>query len=661
MPRKPKRTIVSLKRAHELWQQALDGAGVGVTPPETISFAQAQGRVTAAAVRAQRSSPHYHAAAMDGVAVAAADTIGASEAGPKRLRIPDQAEYVNTGDALPDGRDAVIKTEDVARLKDEVEITAAVAPWDNTRPEGEDVVVTEVILPEGRVIRPVDVAALIAGGVTAAAVRRKPRVAVIPTGSEVVPPGTAAAPGQVVDFDSYLLAGLLEERGCEATRWDIVPDDPAALWQAIADAARQCDAVAVIAGASAGSRDYTAQALAELGEVVVHGVAIRPGKPVILGLVNSSAAVSAAKDSAAQTEDKRDACPAMKPFVGVPGYPVSAMICFEQFVEPLIARWRGLPGRVERRCRAVVSRDVPSAAGSEEFVRVRLGAVGGRLVAVPLARGAGLVTSLVRADGMVRIPALSEGLAQGEEVECTLLTPDLFSELTALITGSHDLSLDILDSLLRRMAPGMRVASTHVGSQAGLGALRDGYCHAAGTHLLDPETGEYNLAYVRRLFKPGEVSLVTVALRQQGLMVAPGNPLRLATWADLARPGLRLINRQRGAGTRVLLDHELRRAGVDSARIEGYRREVYTHLAVAAAVRSGAADVGIGIAAAAQALGLGFVPLAMERYELAVMSKSLDEEPLASLIEVLRTQDFRRALTDLGGYDVAETGAVRVA
>jgi putative molybdopterin biosynthesis protein len=483
----------------------------------------------------------------------------------------------------------------------------------------------------------VDVAALIACGVSDAPVRRKPRVAVIPTGNEVVAAGAAAAPGQVVDFDSHLLAGLLEERGCEAVRWEIVPDDPAALRQAMADAARACDAVAMIAGASAGSRDYTAQALAELGEVVVHGLAIRPGKPVILGLVDAT------------------------PVVGVPGYPVSAMICFEQFVEPLIARWLGQPGRIERRCQAVISRDVPSAAGSEEFVRVRLGAVKGRLVAVPLARGAGLVTSLVRADGMVRIPALSEGLAQGEEIECALLTPDFLPELTALVTGSHDLSLDILDSLLRRTAPGMRIASTHVGSQAGLGALRDGFCHAAGTHLLDPETGEYNLAYVRRLFEPGEVSLVTVALRQQGLMVAPGNPLRLAGWADLARPGLRLINRQRGAGTRVLLDFELRRAGVDPTRVVGYRREVYTHLAVAAAVRSGAAEVGIGIAAAAQALGLGFVPLAMERYELAVMSAALDEEPLAPLLEVLRGREFRQALIDLGGYDVGETGAVRAA
>ena len=636
MPRKPKRSIVTLEQARELWRRALDGANVRMMPAETVSLADARGRITAEGIRARRSSPHYHAAAMDGVAVTAAHTVGATEVTPKRLRVPDEAEYINTGDALPEGRDAVIKTEDIAVLENAIEITAAVVPWDNTRPEGEDVVVTEMILPEHHVIRPVDVAALIAGGVTEVPVLRKPRVAVIPTGSEVVEPGADAAPGQVVDFDSYLLAGLLAERGCEAVRWDIVPDDPDTLCEAITQAARECDAVAMIAGASAGSRDYTAHALSQLGDMVVHGVAIRPGKPVILGMVDA------------------------KPFIGVPGYPVSAMICFDQFVEPLIARWLGQPGPTEETCRVLMSRDVPSVAGSEEFVRLRLGVVNDRIVAVPLGRGAGLITSLVRADGIVRIPALSEGIAEGEEVECALTASGVALARTALITGSHDLSLDVVDCLLRRMHPGMRVASTHIGSQGGLASLQRGYCHAAGTHLLDPETGDYNVSYVRRLFGAGEVALITVALRQQGLMVAPGNPLGLTGWADLARPGLRFINRQRGAGTRVLLDYELRRAGADGNGIEGYRREVYTHLAVAAAVQSGAADAGVGIAAAAQALGLDFVPLAMERYELAALAQSLGDEPLAQVIEILRTQEFRGELAALGGYDTGETGAVRL-
>jgi putative molybdopterin biosynthesis protein len=637
MPRKPKRTIVSLEKAQELWQRALDDAGITTIPAETISVLAAQGRITAEGIRALRSSPHYHAAAMDGVAVTAAETAGASDSSPKRLRIPDQAERINTGDALPEGRDAVIKVEDVAMGDDEIEIIAAIAPWDNTRPAGEDVVATEMILPEGHAIRPVDVAALIAGGVTQVPVLRKPRIAVIPTGSEVVAPGTDAAPGQVIDFDSYLLAGMLADRGCEAVRWDVVPDDPDALRKAIAQAVRDCDAVAMIAGASAGSRDYTAQVLSDLGEIVVHGVAIRPGKPVILGIVEAT------------------------PFIGVPGYPVSAVICFEQFVEPVIARWLAQPGWLERRCAVTMSRDVPSPAGSEEFVRVRLGLVGDRLIAVPLGRGAGLITSLVRADGVVRIPALSEGVAADEQVECTLAVPDFVPMSTALVTGSHDLSLDVLDSLVRRFQPGMRVASTHVGSQAGLAQLHEGYCHAAGTHLLNPDTGDYNTLYVRRLFGAGRVSLVTVALRQQGLIVAPGNPLGLAGWADLARPGLRFINRQRGSGTRVLLDYEMRRAGVNAAQIEGYAREVYTHLAVAAAVQSGAADAGLGIAAAAQALGLDFVPLAMERYELAALSEALDQEPLATVMDVLRSAEFGEALASLGGYDVAETGAVRTA
>jgi putative molybdopterin biosynthesis protein len=635
--REPALAVVSLARAHELWRRALDEAEVGPVAAEMVDVIHARGRVTAAAIAAARSWPHYHAAAMDGIAVTAADTVGASESAPRRLGVARDAEFINTGDALPAGRDAVVKIEEVAVCGSEVEITCAAAPWSNTRPAGEDLVVSETVLPPGHVIRPVDVAALIAGGVTQVAVRRRPRVAVIPTGSEVVEPGAPLAPGQIVDFDSHLLAGLLAARGCEAVRWNIIPDDREALGAAIAQAAHGCDAVAMIAGASAGTRDYTARALADLGRVVVRGVAMRPGKPVILGLVEST------------------------PFIGVPGYPVSAVICFEQFVEPLVTRWLGVAAPVEQVRKAVISRDLPSVAGSEEFVRVRLGEVGGRLVAVPLARGAGLITSLVRADGVVRIPALSEGLSEGEEAACALRVPEQTLSATILVTGSHDLSLEALDGGLRRARPGMRLASTHIGSQAGLGALRGGYCHAAGTHLLDPDTGDYNVAHVRRLWEPGQVSLVTVALRQQGLVVAPGNPLGLQRWQDLARPGLRFINRQRGAGTRVLLDYELRRAGVAASAIEGYRREVYTHLAVAAAVQSGAADVGLGIAAAAQALGLGFVPLAQERYELAVATAGLAREPLLALLAALNEEEFKRTLQSLGGYDVGETGAVRAA
>ncbi|HUT75944.1 MAG TPA: molybdopterin biosynthesis protein [Armatimonadota bacterium] len=637
MAREPAPAVVSLARAHELWRRALDEAEVGPVAAEMVDVIHARGRVTAAAIAAARSWPHYHAAAMDGIAVTAADTVGASESAPRRLGVPRDAEFINTGDALPAGRDAVVKIEEVAVCGSEVEITSAAAPWSNTRPAGEDLVVSETVLPPGHVIRPVDVAALIAGGVTQVAVRRRPRVAVIPTGSEVVEPGAPLAPGQIVDFDSHLLAGLLAARGCEAVRWNIIPDDREALGAAIAEAARGCDAVAMIAGASAGTRDYTARALADLGRVVVHGVAMRPGKPVILGLVGSA------------------------PFIGVPGYPVSAVICFEQFVEPLVTRWLGVAAPVQQVRNAVISRDLPSIAGSEEFVRVRLGEVGGRLVAVPLARGAGLITSLVRADGVVRIPALSEGLSEGEEAACALRVPEEALSATILVTGSHDLSIEALDAGLRRARPGMRLASTHVGSQAGLGALRGGYCHAAGTHLLDPDTGDYNVAHVRRLWEPGQVSLVTVALRQQGLVVAPGNPLGLQRWQDLARPGLRFINRQRGAGTRVLLDYELRRAGVAASAIEGYRREVYTHLAVAAAVQSGAADVGVGIAAAAHALGLGFVPLARERYELAVVTAELAREPLLALVTALNEEEFRRTLQSLGGYDVSATGAIRAA
>ncbi len=603
-----------------------------------MTVEDALGRVTASPVFAAASSPHYHAAAMDGIAVRAADTAGASELTPKVLRVGVEAVYVNTGDPLPEETDAVIRIEEVAEVAPgELEITSAGVPWQHTRVVGEDIVATEVVVPAGHRLRAVDIGALLAASVLTVRVVRPPRVVVIPTGPEIVPPGEAKKPGEIPDFNSPMISARLVEDGATPARRPPLPDDAQAIRRGIEDACGEADLVITLAGASAGARDFTAQAIRTAGELLVHGVAIRPGKPVALGIV------------------------AGKPVVALPGYPVSAMLCYDLFVAPLLARMLGLLAPARPRVMVTLSRKVASTAGSEEFLRVRLGEVGGRIIATPTGRGAGLISALARSDGLVVIPSLSEGLLKGAEVACHLLRPEHEVRSTILITGSHDIALDLLAEQIHARFPDLNLVSTHVGSMAGLAALREGFCHLSGSHLLDPETGDYNRPYLRRLFGDQPVALVTLAHRQQGLMVAPANPKGITAWGDLARPEVSFINRQAGAGTRVLLDFHLRQLAISPDRVRGYGREVYTHLAVASMVANGTADAGLGILAAARALTLDFVPLALERYDLAAPPQFWESEHGRALLHSLRSPEFHTQLAALGGYDTRETGLVQPA
>jgi putative molybdopterin biosynthesis protein len=424
-----------------------------------------------------------------------------------------------------------------------------------------------------------------------------------------------------------MLAAQAREAGCEATVHPILPDDPARIAAAVTDAAERVDLVIVIAGSSAGRDDHTAAVVASAGTLCVHGVAVKPGHPVVLGVVGG------------------------RPVLGCPGYPVSAALTFELFALPLLAALEGAAPPARPQARARLARRVASTAGADELVRVRLGRVGGELVATPLPRGAGVLTSLVRADGLLVIPAALEGHEAGEPVDVRLLRDLDAVERTIVVVGSHDPVLDLAASVLGARDPGLTLASSAVGSLGGLVAVRDGLCHVAGCHLLDPETGVYNLPWIDRVVPGREVEVIRLAHREQGLIVAAGNPLGIRGLEDAAR--VRYVNRQRGAGTRVLFDHELGRHGIDPAGIDGYAREEPTHLAVAAAVAAGRADCGLGVLAAAQAFALGFVPVAREPFDL-VMAPG--EPAAAPLLALLTEPAFRQQVEALGGYTTAETG-----
>jgi putative molybdopterin biosynthesis protein len=495
-------------------------------------------------------------------------------------------------------------------------------------------VATELILPEGHTLAPVDLGAIAGCGLSEVEVRRRPRVAVIPTGSELVPPGTSVRPGDIIEFNSLMLCGMIREWGGEAKRFDIVPDDFHKIKATVEEAIATHDVVVINAGSSAGSEDFTAAIVKELGELLVHGIAIRPGHPVVLGIA-------------------RD-----RPVIGIPGYPVSAVITCDLLVKPVLYRLRGTAVPERLTLQATITRKIFSPLGEDEFLRVKVGRVGDKVVATPLSRGAGVIMSLVRADGIVRIPRFSEGVHAGETVTVELFRRPEEIEKTIVAIGSHDLTLDLLANLLQRKDPALHLSSTNVGSLAGLLALKRGETHVAGSHLLDEETGEYNLSYVERLLPGEKVIVLTLVHRDQGLILPKGNPKGITTLLDLTREDVAFVNRQKGAGTRVLLDYKLKELGIDPVQITGYEREEFTHLAVAAAVKAGAADVGLGILAAARALDLDFVPLLKERYDLIIPEPHYHNPLLRPLLDLIRSDEFKREVDALGGYDTSETGRV---
>ena len=635
MPNSPFIRDVPAARALEAWQAARDAAGCPERLPAiTVPVTEAAGLVTAAPVWATRSSPPFDAAGMDGIAIRAADTLGASETSPVYLA-PDAYDVIDTGDPMPAGRDAVVMREHVHYdTEDRAELLAAVPPYQHVRSIGEDVSAGELLLPEGHRLRPADLAAALAAGAKQLSVRKRPLILILPTGDEIVPNGTEPGPGEILDTNSLMLAAQAREAGCEARVLPIEPDSPQRIAAAVTAAAAMCDLLIVIAGSSAGRDDYTARVVSETGTLAVHGVAVRPGHPVVLGVVGQT------------------------PVLGAPGYPVSAALTFDIFAVPMLAGLSGAPPRRRPVTPAKLARKLASPLGMDDWVRVRLGSVGGDLVATPLPRGAGVLTSLVRADGLLVVPAGVEGHHAGSTVSVELLRGLDEIARTIVAIGSHDLVLDLAASALRADDPLVTLASSNVGSLGGLVALRDGLCHIAGSHLLDPASGEYTLPYVDRVFGSSapDVAVVRLVHREQGLMVAPGNPLRLGGIEHLTRPGVRYVNRQRGAGTRVLLDHRLAGLGIAPDAISGYAREEPTHLAVAAAIAAGRGDAGLGITAAARAFGLDLVPVTWEPYDLVVTPGALGSPLLEPLWALLQSDRFQAAVTGLGGYSAKEMG-----
>ncbi|MDD1727660.1 MAG: molybdopterin biosynthesis protein [Methanospirillum sp.] len=586
-----------------------------------IPVQNSYGKITAEAVFSPLSVPVAHLSAMDGIAVKTEYTIGATDQKPVILT---DAVRVNTGNVIPDGYDAVIMIEDVEEQAGSFQIRSSAHPWQHIRPVGEDIAVTEMVIPRFSRIRAVDIGAMASYGVSEVAVLDL-RVALIPTGSEIVPVGTMPRPGQVIESNMHMAGTLITAAGASVTHYPVVPDDQDQIRAVVQEAVVDHDIVLISAGSSKGTKDYTARIIADLGTVFIHGVAIKPAKPVILGEIEN------------------------RPVIGMPGYPIACHTILREILLPMLG-WYGLPILEPEVIQVQLTCAIQSAIGTDEFVLATVGKIQDHWIAAPLSRGSGIQMSMVRSNAYLKIPADQEGLETGSLTTAVLTVPKQSAGQVVLITGSHDPAIDHLADLIRGC--GILIASSHVGSMGGLLTLKRGDCHLAPMHLL-ADDGEYNIPYLQKYFPDEELVLICVAEREQGIVSREGLGFEAITTHQY-------INRQRGSGTRMLLDHMLRQKGIDPDGIAGYNREVTTHLGVCLAVQSGDADLGMAVYSAAKAFSLPFVPVGVERYELVTTRKMFDEDSrIRAIADMIASQKCKNILEKLGGYRTGETGHIR--
>lgn len=530
---------------------------------EEISLRNALNRISSEPIFSKISSPQNHLAAMDGICVNSSITSLASEINPLKLYENKDFIYVNTGNVIPDRFDSVIMIEDVLERDGFIEIISPSKPWQHIRPIGEDIVKGEMVIPSNYKIDSFALGSLAASGNFKVKVYKNPTVSILVTGSEIVSSLENANKGTIIDSNSYMLSGLVSEFGGNPIIYEPIPDIYESIKSEIISAVKKSDIVIINAGSSAGTHDYTVHIIRELGKVFTHGVALKPGKPTILGEIEGT------------------------PVIGIPGYPVSAYVSFKEFVVPVINSFLNKNISYQNKIEGILTKKIPSSFKYRELVRVNTGIVNNKIIATPIARGAGITTSLLKADGIIEIDRSLEGLNTGDKVEISLLKPIEKIKENILSIGSHDILMDIL----RDFIP---ITSSHVGSLGGIMALKQNQCHLAPIHLLDSKTGEYNISYVKQYFKEPMV-LIKGVKRIQGFMVKKGNPKNITSIKDLTNPNIKFVNRQRGAGTRILLDFLLSQNNISKDQIIGYEREMLTHMSVAAEVNSNKVDVGLGV------------------------------------------------------------------
>jgi len=605
---------------------------------ELIPTYQSKGRITTRPVYAKCSNPPFVCSAMDGYATMFEKTLEADMVHPLSLMKGSDAVHVNTGDAMPDGMNAVVIKEEVEESGQYIVIRKPLFLWQNVRMIGEDIIEGDMLVPTNHTMGIFDTGMLISAGVTHVHVRRIPKILIIPTGKELidvydVSSDTGSHGRRLIDFNSYLLAEMAGETGFHATRHAIIADRKE-LREVVDRSVNDYDVLMINAGSSAGDEDYTEDVIRELGALVFHGISMMPGRPAVFGIVNN------------------------KPVFGIPGYPVSAAVSFQSFLEPVYERLTS--SKIHKRyVPCLTPYKIPSRIGMEEIVRVNIQKHHGRYYAFPLPRGASIFSSMARADGLIRIPGNIEGYEEDEEIYCQLLKDEGDIANRIHIVGSHDLSLDIMRDLMKKAHPETDLLSTHTGSLSGILAVKKGVADLCTTHIYDDRENVYNIPVIERYLAGENVILLHIAKRQQGLVVQKGNPKGIAGIEDVGREDIKFINRQFGSGTRILIDLLLREKGIRKEAIHGYEREESSHTAIGIMVRESVADAGVAIYAVAKLFSLDFIPLAEEEYDLVVTGAFAEDQRFTKLMAIIRSDLFKKRLEEIGGYNTGHTGTIK--
>jgi len=604
---------------------------------ENLPVYLCKGRITSKPVFAKISNPHFICAAMDGYAVSFTKTLGADVTNPIPLLKNKDVFPVNTGDPLHGATDAVIMIEDIEESDLQIVIRKPLYLWQNTRMIGEDIIEGDMLLPVNHVIGALDIGLLISSGVSHIPVRKKPRVMIIPSGKELIDiyKETPAALGKhkLIDFNSYTLFSLAKETGFDADISKIAITRKE-LEEIVSEATGSYDMIMINAGSSAGREDYTEGVIKDLGKLVFHGVSMMPGKPVMFGVINQ------------------------KPVFGIPGYPVSAVLCFETFIKPLYEKMTNSTC-YRKHITCITPYKIHSRIGIEEVIRVNLIAAQEKYYAIVLPRGASIFSSIAYADGLIRIPEQVEGYNENEQVTCELLIEEERLKKRIHIVGSHDLSINVLRNIIKNRHPGIDIISTHTGSLSGIIAFGKGVTQLCTTHILDENEKIYNIPILRKYVPDKPCLLVHIARRIQGILVQKNNPKNIKDIRDLARKDVTFINRQAGSGTRILLDNILKEKGIEKSSINGYDREESSHTAVGILVKESIADAGLAIYSAARLFSLDFIPIAEEDYDLLVTKEFAEDERFAILMDIISSNEFKEALKEMGGYSTRETGKIK--
>lgn len=597
---------------------------------EIINVVDCLNRISFEGIYANVSSPYYNASAMDGIALKASSTYKASETNPVVLDKKD-IKYINTGNEIPEEFDAVVMIEDVYDNNDgTISLIKSVRPYQDIRPIGEDIVEGDMVIPKNHMLRPVDISALLSAGIGKIKVIKRPKVAIIPTGDEIVRDVKDLKKGKIIDSNSFFMKNELTLLGAESTIFDVVIDEFSLLEKAVVNASKNYDLVLIGAGSSAGSKDYAKNIIEKNGIVYVHGISIKPGKPTIIGEMNNT------------------------PIIGIPGYPVSTYISFDLIVKPIIRKFLKLENPKKEVVKAKLTKKIYSSLKNEEFIRVKLGIINNEYIASPLDRGAGVTMSLVKADGIMVVPKNSEGFESGSIVDISLLKDIKEIDRSLISIGSHDILLDKVDDLMSNN--NYHLSSSHIGSFGGIMAIKSKGCHIAPVHVLDQD-GSYNLNLLDK-YLGSEYCLVRGVSRVQGLMVKKGNPKNIQCLKDLLKNDITFVNRQRGSGTRILLDYILDKEGIDSKDIKGYDFELSTHMLVASSVKDSRFDCGMGIVSVANLNNLDIIEVGKENYDFLVLKDIIDTPIYNEFIKVLQSNEFKNELDKLGGYIINEIGAI---